>query len=135
MIADVARTDVLTAAPETPAADLAAAMRRRDTTLVAVLDEGRPVGVVTAARIGLAVGEDPDATAVGDRPAAALVPAEPPTIPADADTRALVATLADEGLVPVTVVDGDEGFVGVVTAEDALAASERDLSALLELLG
>jgi CBS domain-containing protein len=132
VLADVARTDVLTAAPDTPAADLAAAMRRRDGTLVAVLDEDRPVGVVTAARIGLAVAED---AAVADRPAADLVPAEPPTIRADADLRALVATLADEGLVPVTVVDGDGGFVGVVTAEDALAASGRDLTALLGLFG
>lgn len=128
-VSDFARTDVPTAAPDTAVGDVVAAMRERDVSLVAVLDEHRPVGLLSAADVGRAYvqGEDLAARRAID------VAAEPVTVRASADLSTLVSTLEDEGVRRVTVVDGG-GFVGVVTLDDALRQYGRDLTSVLDLL-
>ena len=129
-VTDFARTDVPTAAPDTPVGDVAAAMRDRDVALVAVLDEDRPVGLLSAADIGLAfvAGEDLAARS------AVEVAVDPVTIPASADLSTLVSTFEDEDVGRVAVVDDGGGFVGVATLEDAVRQYGRDLTSVLRLL-
>ncbi|MFB6108228.1 MAG: CBS domain-containing protein [Haloplanus sp.] len=129
-LADLVRTDVLTAAPDTPVGDVAAAMRDHGASLVVVLDEGRPVGLLSDADLGRAfvAGED---LAARD---AASVAADPVTVPVAADRETLVSTFDAEGVDRVVVVDDDGDFVGVVTLRDALVRYGRELDAVWTLL-
>ncbi|MFC6989681.1 CBS domain-containing protein [Haloplanus sp. GCM10025708] len=130
-LADFARTDVLTAAPDTPVDDVAAAMRDHDDDLVVVLDEQRPLGALTAADLGRAfvAGER-----LADRRAADLLAGDPVTVRATADREALVDAFDDEAVERALVVDDEGGFVGVVTLRDALVQYGRELEAAFDLL-
>jgi CBS domain-containing protein len=128
-ISEFADTDVVTAAPDTPIDAVTGAMRTQGVEVVVVLDEERPVGLLTAADIGRAyVAGD-----LADRPAVEIA-ADPPRIPATADLSRLVAEFADAGERRAIVVDADGAFAGVVTLDDALAQYGRDLERVLDLL-
>jgi CBS domain containing-hemolysin-like protein len=129
-ITDLTRTDVLTAAPTTTVADLVEAMRADAADLVVVLEEDRPLGLVTAADLGRAVvaGEDlTDATA-GDLPSG-----DPVSVPESVTREDLLAEFTDSEARYVVVVDGEGGFAGVVTREDLLATYGRELTTILSL--
>lgn len=122
------RTDVTTAAPDTPAADVAAALRDRDESFVVVLDEHRPVGVLSAADLGRAVGDVAAGATAGD-----LV-TETEMVRASADRETLVSVFADSGARRVVVEDDAGEFAGVVALDGLLAAYGREFTALLDLL-
>ena len=129
-LTDLAHADVPTAAPDTPIGDIAAVLRREERELVAVLDEGRPLGLLTVADIGGAfvAGEDLD-----DRVAADLLEGDPVTIRESADRGALVSLLAAADGRRVIVVDEEGGFAGVVGVEDVVAAYGREFTEILHL--
>lgn len=131
MLDELVRTDVPTAAPDTPVADVAAAMRARAADAVVVLDEDRPRGVLTPASLGRAVvaGED-----LGARTAADLLSGDPVTIRRVASREDLVSLFARAGVREAIVLDDDEQYAGVVTFEGVLAAYGREFDALLDLL-
>ncbi|MFC6823847.1 CBS domain-containing protein [Halopelagius fulvigenes] len=124
------RTDALTAAPETTVADAAAAMRTRDADVVVVVDEHRPLGLLTPETIGRAVVADEDVRemSVGD-----LVAEDPVTVRETADREALVRLFARRDVRAAIVVDDGDEYAGVVTFENLLAAYAREFDALLEL--
>ncbi len=127
-LTDLARTDVTTAAPDTAAADVAAVLRDRDESFVVVLDEHRPVGTLSAADLGRAVGDGASATRAGD-----LV-TETATVRASADRETLVSVFAESGARRVVVEDDAGDYVGVVTLGGLLAEYGRELTALLDRL-
>jgi CBS domain-containing protein len=129
-LTDLVHTDVPTAAPETPVADIAAALRREGDELVAVLDEGRPLGLLTAADIGRAfVGdEDLDASVARD-----LLEGDPMTIRESAERADLVSLLAAADGRRAIVVDREDAFVGVVSVADVVAAYGREFTEILKL--
>ncbi|SFR70106.1 CBS domain-containing protein [Halogeometricum limi] len=131
MLDELVRTNAPTAAPDTPVADVATAMRTHDADVVVVLDEDRPRSVVTPATLGRAVvaGEDLGSQAVGE-----LLPADPVTIRRVATRADLVAVFAREGVREAIVVDDSDQYVGVVTFENVLAAYSAEFDALLDLL-
>ncbi|MDS0300032.1 CBS domain-containing protein [Halogeometricum sp. S1BR25-6] len=131
MLDELLRTDAPTAAPDTPVADVAAAMRRGGDDAVVVLDEDRPLGVVTPATLGRAVvaGDDLREEFVGD-----LLENDPVTIRRAATRADLVAVFGREGVREAVVVDDDDQYVGIVTFEHVLAAYAREFDALLDLL-
>lgn len=129
-LSDFARTDVVTAAPTTSVGDVSAAMRERDVSLVALLEESRPVGLLTAADIGRAyvAGENLD-----DRAADDVLAEEPLVVSASADLSTLVSEFRDTGQRHAMLVDADGVFEGVVTLGDALVQYGRDLETVLSL--
>jgi CBS domain-containing protein len=128
-ISDFVDTDVVTAAPDTPVEAVADAMRERNVELVAVLDEERPVGLLSAADIGRAyVAEELD-----DRTAVDVAD-DPPTVPETADLSRLVAEFADAGARRAIVVDAEGAFVGVVTMDHVLVQYGRDFERVLSML-
>jgi len=129
-LADLLTTDVTTAAPETAVADLSRAFRGGE-AVVAVLDEGRPQGLVTPATLGRAFvdGVDLDSQSAGD-----LLDGDPVTIRASASRADLVSLLAATSERRIVVVDDDGGFAGVVAVEDVVVDFGRELEAVLDLL-
>jgi predicted transcriptional regulator len=131
MVRELKRTDVLTAAPDTTVAEVAAAMRSRDADLVAVVDEQHPLGLVSPATIGRAVVADED---VRERPVESLLSEDPVTIRESADREALVRLFAREDVRVAIVVDEEDAYAGAVTFEDLLATYAREFDALLDLV-
>lgn len=131
MLDELLRTDVPTAAPDTPVADVAGVMRGDDADAVVVIDEDRPLGVVTPETLGRAVvaGEDVRTQSVAD-----LLPGDPVTVRRVATRSDLVSVFAREGVREAVVLDEGDGYVGVVSFEDVLAAYAREFDALLDLL-
>ncbi|ELZ33942.1 signal-transduction protein containing camp-binding and cbs domains [Halogeometricum pallidum JCM 14848] len=131
MLDELLRTDAPTAAPDTPVADVAAAMRRRGDDAVVVLDEDRPRGVVTPATLGRAVvaGDDLSEELVGE-----LLEGDPVTVRRVATRADLVTLFGREGVREAVVVDDADQYVGIVTFDHVLAAYAREFDALLDLV-
>jgi CBS domain-containing protein len=127
---DILDRDVITAAPETAVGDITAAMRDHDVSVVAILREGRPVGLLTDADIGRAfiAGERLDGKTAAD-----LLAGAPLTIRATADLSTLVAELAEEDARRAMVTDDRGNFEGIVTLEGALVQYGEDLERILRL--
>jgi CBS domain-containing protein len=129
-IVDITRTTVVTAGPDTPVGEVTRAMRERDLEYVVVLAENDPRGLLSPADIGRAYVAGTD---LGSVTAGELVSGDPLTVEASADLSTFVGLLGDTGARRAIVVD-DDGFVGVVTLDDALAQYGRDLTQVLDLL-
>ncbi|WP_224333549.1 CBS domain-containing protein [Haloprofundus halobius] len=129
-LTDILDTTVATAAPTTPVGDVTAAMREGALELVAVLDEQRPLGLLTPADIGRAyvAGEELDGKTAEDVLSGDLV-----TVRESEDLSALVAHLADENARRAAVVDDAGDFVGAVRLEDALVQYGEDLTRVLSM--
>jgi CBS domain containing-hemolysin-like protein len=129
-ITDLTRTDVLTAAPTTAVADLVEAMRADDADLVVVLEEDRPLGVVSAADLGRAVvaGEDLTGSTAAD-----LTATDPFSVRESVAREDLLAEFVDAEAAYAVVVDDGGRFAGVVTREDLLATYGRELTTILSL--
>jgi CBS domain-containing protein len=119
-------SDVMTAAPVTVPSgqsltETAKAMRDHDIGDVLVIDDGRLAGLVTDRDIvvrGLADGDDPDTTTVGEICSADLVTVRP-----DEEADTAVQRMREQAVRRVPVVDGQE-IVGVLSLGDM--AIERD---------
>jgi CBS domain-containing protein len=124
-------TDVTTAAPDTPVGDVAAAFREADESVLAVLDEGRPLGLVTAGDLGRAIEPGVDVAAA---PVADLLVADPVTIEQSADRSALLSLFAAADARHVLVVDDEGEYVGVASLDSVLVQYGRELDDLFDLL-
>jgi CBS domain-containing protein len=129
MTADIARTDVLTAAPDTTVVQATDAMRTHGEAFVVVLDEQYPLGVLSAADVGLALGS---VDGLADRPVADVV-SLPVTIRERASREGLVSRFRETGAERLVVVDAADEFVGVVSRRDLLAAYADEVESLFGL--
>lgn len=130
-LTDIARTDALTAAPDTPVGDVAAAMRDRNEEFAVVLREGRPLGLLSAATIGREVGAgDVD---VASRSAADLLSGDPVTVRRSAGRAALVSLFERTGARRAIVTDETDEYAGVVDLDATVVDYGRELAAVLDL--
>ncbi|WP_136590910.1 CBS domain-containing protein [Salinigranum halophilum] len=129
MCSDIARTDVLTAAPDTTVVQATDAMRTHDEAFVVVLDEQHPLGVLSAADVGLALGT---ADHLADRPVADLV-STPVTVRDNASREGLLSRFRETGTERLVVVDAGDEFVGVVSRRDLLRTYADEFGALFAL--
>jgi CBS domain-containing protein len=129
MLTDLVRTDVLTAAPDTTVDQAVEAMRTRGRSLVVVLDEQHPLGLVSAADVGLAVGETAD---LPTRPIVDLA-VDPVTIRERASRDGLLSRFRETGEERLVVVDDGDEFVGCISRRDLLATYADEFGALFEL--
>jgi CBS domain-containing protein len=108
--------------PGTSLAEVARRMRRHDTDSVAVMDEGRLVGIVTERNL---VGAIADLVDPGQVSAKVLMAADPATVTADEDVAMVAAKMVALGVRHLTVVD-DQGLpVGLVSARNLAMALDR----------
>ena len=114
-IEDLARSDAVTAEPETAVADLAAAMAEENVGSVVITEDGTPVGIVTDRDLTVRVlGAEKDPA---DQTARDVMTAEIHTIEPDAGFYAAATLMADHGIRRLPVADG-ETLAGIITVDD-----------------
>lgn len=135
-VGSVASPIVVTAVPETTAADAARLMRQHHVGSLVVVDSGagsgRPLGIVTDRDLVLAVmaeGLDASLFTVGD-----IMSTDLATVSADATVMVGIERLRERKLRRLVVLDGVGRVVGVASAEDLLEAVVGQLGTLAQAL-
>jgi len=116
-IDDLARSDVVTADPETPVTDLAATMADENVGSVVVTNGDTPVGIVTDRDLTvrtLAEGTDPTTQTASDVMTGDLCTAD-----RDAGFYSATSTMAEHGVRRLPVCEGDS-LVGIITSDDLI---------------
>lgn len=135
-IGSVATPIVVTAAPETTAAEAARLMRQHHVGSLVVVDSGggsgKPLGIVTDRDLVLAVmaeGLDAALFTVGD-----IMTRDLATVSADAAVMVGIERLRERQLRRLVVLDGVGRVVGVAAFEDLLEAVVGQLGTLAQAL-
>jgi CBS domain-containing protein len=130
-VEDLARSDVVTADPEMPVAELAATMAEESVGSVVITEGGSPVGIVTdrdlTVRV-LAEGVDLSGLVAAD-----VMTEDVQTIDRDAGFYEVADLMSDAGIRRVPICDGDE-LVGIITADDLtelLADEQQHLAGII----
>ncbi|WP_247008098.1 CBS domain-containing protein [Halorientalis litorea] len=116
-IDDLARSDVVTASPETPVTDLAVTMAEENVGSVVITNGDTPVGIVTDRDLTvrtLADGADPTAQTASDVMSSDLCTAE-----RDAGFYAATSSMAEHGVRRLPVCE-NETLVGIITSDDLM---------------
>lgn len=108
--------------PGTSLAEVARRMRRHDSDSVAVMDEGRLVGIVTERNL---VGAIADLVNPGQVSARVLMAADPATVTADEDVAMVAAKMVALGVRHLIVVDRQGLPVGLLSARNLAMALDR----------
>lgn len=128
VVRDIAITDVESATAETPVVELAETMAAEGVGSVVILEEFRPVGIVTdrdlTVRV-LAMAADPDATTAGD-----VMTPDPATVNGGDSLLAVSDALCAAGVRRMPVVDDGGRIVGIVTLDDLMGRLARELENL-----
>ena len=119
-VGDIMSTPVVVAAPDDKVAEAAARMREQRVGSVIVVDEGRPVGILTErdlVRIA-AAGADTGTATVRD-----WMTANPDSVAPDVEVATAFASLSEHGYRHIPVVDDDE-VVGIVSMRDLMRIAQ-----------
>lgn len=116
--------DAVTARQDASVSDLAQTMGDEDIGDLVVVEDEKPIGIVTDRDIALAVGEHND---LSSTTAADLMTENPATIQGDADSIELPRKLGEEKIRRLPVVDDDGRLQGVVTLDDVVATIGEEL--------
>ena len=114
-IDDLARSDVVTADPDTPVTDLAATMDDENVGSVVITNGDTPVGIVTDRDLTVRVlgdGADPS-----EQTAADVMTEDPHTLDRKAGFYEAATMMRDNGIRRVPTCEGD-ALVGIITADD-----------------
>jgi len=109
--------------PGTSLADVARRMRVHDADAVAVLEEGRLLGIVTERNL---VGAIADFVDPGKVSARVLMAADPATVTADEDVAVVAAKMVALGVRHLTIVDEEGRPVGLLSARSLAMALDHD---------
>lgn len=131
-VADLMRTEVVTARPNESARRVAKRMRDENVGSVVVQEDGRPVGIVTdrdlATRI-LAAAADPERNTARD-----AMTSDPETVTTDAGVRELCDRMSEACVRRMPVVDYEGDLAGIITHDDLntlLADEQRELADII----
>ena len=89
--------------------------RDADCGIVPVLEDGKPVGVLTDRDVALAVGEYPDLPGC---PVTDLMSRGVVSVTPDTPMPAVVAKFGEAGVRRLLVIDGSEQLLGIISFED-----------------
>jgi len=124
-VSDVMVRDPVKVGPDTPCLQLARLMRDRGIGSVVVVEDGRPVGIVTERDLVhrvMAASMNPEgctAAQISSRPVVA--------VSVHADVEMAVDTMNDYGIRRIVVVDDRDSVAGILTTDD-LARRLREMS-------
>lgn len=127
-IEDVARTDVMTAHRDQSAGNLATVMREENVGSVIIEEDGRPVGIVTDRDLVLEVLEprhDPTEVTAAD-----VMTETPVTLEAGAGVFEATATMREQSVRRMPVVDADGAVAGILTLDDLVVLLSAELDNL-----
>ena len=104
--------------------EIAGTMREENLGDVIVVEDGKPVGIVTDRDIALQVADSGD---VSDVTAEDVMTEDPVTIEGSAEDIELPRRMAEEGVRRVPVVDGDGNLTGIATLDDVVATIGEEM--------
>lgn len=123
-IENLARSETVTTAPETPVSELAATMDEEDVGSIVITNDETPVGIVTDRDLTVRVlGEQIDPT---DQTAEDVMTTDLYTAEPSAGFYEAASLMAEHGVRRLPVCEGDT-LVGIITADDVteLLADEQ----------
>ncbi len=114
--------DLLSVDPETTVAEVARSMRQGDSDCVAVMSQGRLVGIITERDLvrAIADGVDPQEARAG-----VVMTAGPATVDADEDIAVVAVKMMRLGIRHLPVVNKAGKPVGLVSARNLVAILDR----------
>lgn len=128
-IEDLARTEVVTAERDDTIAAIVEDMAENNVGSVVVVEEGRPVGIVTDREIALALRETPD---VVEQTVEQVMAEDLTTASIDSDAFEVLDHMSDAGVRRIPIVDDDGELQGIVTLDDVLLYLEDNLHTVAE---
>jgi CBS domain-containing protein len=121
-VRDLPPGPLLSVEPETTIADVARQMRKDDSDSVAVMSEGRLVGIITERDLvrAIADGVDPQ-----QAKASLVMTADPATVDADEDVAVVAVKMMRLGIRHLPVVNKAGKPVGLVSARNLVGILDR----------
>lgn len=132
-VSELARTYPIAETRKTPILTVAELMRDEDVGSVIIIEDDRPVGIVTDRDITVKVtaeGTDP-----ADVTAENIMTPDPETIARDAGLMELTQTMANNGVRRIPVVDDDGNLDGIITLDDVsrlLSDEQQNIADVIE---
>ena len=108
--------------PETTLAEVAKQMRSDDSDSVAVMSEGRLVGIITERDLVRAIADGVDAT---EARADVVMSADPATVGADEDVAVVANKMIRLGIRHLPVLNKEGKPIGLLSARDLVGMLER----------
>ena len=122
-VRDLRPGPLLSVEPETTIAEVARQMRADDSDSVAVMSEGRLVGIITERDLVRAIAEGVDPQQVR---ADVIMTADPATVGADEDVAVVAVKMMRLGVRHLPVLNKSGKPVGLVSARDLVAILDRN---------
>ncbi|WP_415383574.1 CBS domain-containing protein [Halosimplex sp. TS25] len=124
---DVVAEDVVTAERDAPVREAVEKMRERDVGAVVVVEDDKPVGVLTDRTVALSLADTPN---VADTAVEELIGDDLISVDASTDIFETLQLMRDEGIRRLPVVDDEGQLQGIVTLDDALVLLGSELDKL-----
>ncbi|ESP90130.1 putative signal-transduction protein containing cAMP-binding and CBS domains [Candidatus Halobonum tyrrellensis G22] len=121
------REDVVTASPDAPVTEVATEMRDENVGSVVVVESDAPVGLVTDRDIAVRIAAD--GLDADEMTAEGVMTEDPLTVERDTGVFELCATMDEEDVRRMPVVDGGD-LVGIVTLDDLIRLLTDELTTL-----
>lgn len=128
---DIVETDVVTAERDTPIQTVVAMMAEEDVGTVVVVEDDRPVGIITDRKVAMALEETPDISSMA---AVDLMTENLVTVTEDENVMDVVQTMSDEGIRRVPVVNDDGELEGIISLDDILVLLAGELGNVGEVV-
>lgn len=132
MVEDIVNTDVVSVEPDTTVSTVVSEMAEEDIGSVVIVDDKKPVGIVTDRNIALALAETPDLSErpvkeiVGD---SELITATPEMTIFDAIRR-----LDDANVRRLPIVDDEGHLEGILSLDDIIVLLGTELNNVAEII-
>lgn len=128
---DLAETDVATAHRDDPLTTIVERMADEDVGTVVIVEDDRPIGIVTDRKIALVLAEQPD---VSELTARDVMTEDLVTVTEGTSVFEVVRTLGDHGIRRTPVVDDDGRLAGIVSIDDMLVLLATEMDHLGEVV-
>jgi len=131
-VADIARTDVMTASRDQSAGNLATVMKTENVGSVIIENDDEPVGIVTDRDLVLEVLEpraDPSTMTAEE-----IMTETPVTVDGDQGVFDAIRTLHESSVRRLPVVDDDGTVAGIVTLDDLVVMLSGELGSLGDII-
>jgi signal-transduction protein with cAMP-binding, CBS, and nucleotidyltransferase domain len=123
-VIDIARTTVVTATPETSVADVVRKIHEEEVAGLVIVDDGKPLDIVTARDLLRAVLDDKfDAE---NTPVENFIDGDVPTVEADEGMYDTVEVMSERGIRRLSVVE-DGTLVGIISISDIVVLLGMEL--------
>ncbi|MFO0967275.1 MAG: CBS domain-containing protein [Gemmataceae bacterium] len=123
-LSDIYTRHVVTAEPDESLATVARKMDEHNVGTVVVLDDGRPVGIITDRDVALALG----ARRLGsDTPVEKVMSRHVLAVPEDASVFSATRYIRECGVRRLPIVDREDRVVGMVSMDDLLRTFAEEL--------